>query len=243
MTFVDHILVAFFLFFIGSTLGWCLEVLFRRFFSAKKWINPGFLTGPCLPLYGFGVTGLYFLSLIPLNTGMVWLDALLMILIMGAAMTVIEYIAGLIFIKGMGIKLWDYSNQWGNLQGIICPLFSFFWLVVAAVFYFVVDGPVVEAVAWFVGHIEFAFVVGAAFGVFLVDLGHSFHLAARIRKFAKEHEVVVHLEKLKETLHDKVREAEGKAGFLFPLKALSNFKEELTEAREKFSTALKKKRK
>lgn len=46
-----------FLFFIGSMAGWGIEVVFRRFFSSanpeRKWINPGFLSGPYLPLYGF----------------------------------------------------------------------------------------------------------------------------------------------------------------------------------------------
>lgn len=45
-----------FLFFIGSMAGWVIEVVFRRFFSSanpeRKWINPGFLSGPYLPLYG-----------------------------------------------------------------------------------------------------------------------------------------------------------------------------------------------
>ena len=66
-----------FLFFVGSCLGWCVEVLFRRFFSAKKWINPGFLTGPYLPLYGFGLTFMYGVSFIPVKTGEVWADYLL----------------------------------------------------------------------------------------------------------------------------------------------------------------------
>ena len=113
MSFIDGFLVACFLFFVGSVLGWCLEVLFRRICTAKRWINPGFLTGPYLPLYGFGVVGLFGISLIPIETGMPWLDAILIILIMGVAMTLIEYIAGLIFIKGMKIKLWDYSDRWG----------------------------------------------------------------------------------------------------------------------------------
>lgn len=238
MNFVDAFLVAVFLFFIGSTLGWITEVLFRRICTAKKWINPGFLTGPCLPLYGFGVVGLFAISLIPINTGMYWLDSLLIILIMGVAMTVIEYIAGLIFIKGMKIRLWDYTDRWGNIQGIICPLFSFFWFVVAAFFYFVIDQPVIEAVRWFVHHIEFAFVVGIFMGVFLVDLAHSFNLSVRIRKFADEHKVVVNFEKLKETLYDKIVEIEHKhPNFCFPFIKLSGFKQQLTDDREKFSSA------
>ncbi len=243
MNFIDGVLVAFFLFFLGSVLGWCLEVVFRRFFSAKRWINPGFLTGPYLPLYGFGVAGLFAISLLPIHTGMKWLDAIIIIAIMGVVMTVIEYIAGLIFIKGMKIKLWDYSDRWGNVQGIICPLFSLFWLVISAAFYFIMNKPVLDAVVWFVHHIEFAFVVGTVFGVFLVDLGHSLHLATKIKRFAEEHEVVVHYEKLKEEIRSRLDDAKEKASFLFPFKSLTALKEELTERREKFSVARKKAKK
>ena len=240
MQFVDAFLVAAFLFFIGSVAGWCLEVVFRRCFTAKKWINPGFLTGPYLPLYGFGVVGLFGISQIPVNTGMVWLDALIIILIMGIAMTLIEYIAGLIFIKGMKIKLWDYTDRWGNIQGIICPLFSLFWLLVGAGFYFVMTAPVLAAVVWFVHHIEFAFVVGIFMGVFLVDFGHSVNLSAKIRAFAKENNVIVHFEKLKETVRERVEARKNKASFVFPLKSFSELKEELAERRESFIAKRKK---
>ena len=51
-------LIVLYLFFFGAVGGWVLELLFRRFFSGanpeRKWLNPGFLFGPCLPLYGFG---------------------------------------------------------------------------------------------------------------------------------------------------------------------------------------------
>ncbi len=53
-----------YLFFIGSVLGWCLKLVFRKFFSAAnpehKWINPGFCVGPYLPIYGFGLCVLFF---------------------------------------------------------------------------------------------------------------------------------------------------------------------------------------
>ena len=44
-----------FLFFIGSIGGWILELFYRRMISNKEWINPGFLVGPYLPLYGFRI--------------------------------------------------------------------------------------------------------------------------------------------------------------------------------------------
>lgn len=37
-------LVLAFLFFIGSTVGWILELFYRRIISKGEWINPGFLT-------------------------------------------------------------------------------------------------------------------------------------------------------------------------------------------------------
>lgn len=36
-------LILAFLFFIGSTVGWVLELFYRRIISTKEWINPGFL--------------------------------------------------------------------------------------------------------------------------------------------------------------------------------------------------------
>lgn len=235
MNFYSALLVAAFLFISGSMLGWITEVLFRRFCTAKKWINPGFLTGPYLPLYGFGLTGLFLISFIPIHTGMAWADAVIVIAIMGTAMTVIEYIAGLIFIKGMKIKLWDYSDRWGNIQGIICPLFSFFWLIVAAIYYFVIQPYAINAVVWFVQNIEFSFIVGLFLGIFLVDLGHSINLSAKIRKFAKENKVVVSFEKLKETVREKIEQRHQKASFVFPFKSASPLSEDLENYTKKYA--------
>ena len=36
---------------------------------------------------------------------------------MGASMTLIELIGGLSFVN-KPVKLWDYSNRWGNYKGI-----------------------------------------------------------------------------------------------------------------------------
>ena len=87
----------------GSMIGWGIEVFYRRFKPDNKehiWINPGFLTGPCLPLYGFGLTLLYLLALledhIPIESDA--LKKLLLFALMAAAMTLIELIAGEIFI-------------------------------------------------------------------------------------------------------------------------------------------------
>ena len=118
-----------FLFFIGATCGWTAEVLFRRFLSSanpeRKWINPGFCVGPYLPLYGVGLCLLYWIAYAGercLPSGAVW-GKVLLILFMGAAMTIMEYISGVLALKVVHVRLWDYSREWGNLQGIICPKF------------------------------------------------------------------------------------------------------------------------
>lgn len=131
-----------FLFFVGSVSGWVAELLFRRFFSSanpeRKWINPGFCIGPYLPLYGVGLCLLYLIAALGehcLPGNAPWRDALLIVL-MGAAMTATEYIAGILSLRVMKVRLWDYSHNFGNIQGIICPKFSCIWTALGAGYYF-----------------------------------------------------------------------------------------------------------
>lgn len=81
-----------FLFLTGAIAGWCIELVYRRFFSAKRWINPGFLTGPYLPIYGFGVCVMYAVS----DLSLAWWWKLVLFCVL---MTAIEYVGGIVFIK------------------------------------------------------------------------------------------------------------------------------------------------
>ena len=105
---MNILLILAFLFAVGSFLGWGLEVIFRRLVS-KKWINPGYLVGPWLPIYGFSLCILYLLTLIEpyIHMDNPYIRKLLLFIAMAIAITIIEYAAGIIFIKGMKIKLWD----------------------------------------------------------------------------------------------------------------------------------------
>ena len=91
------------IFILGGTLGYLLELVFRRIVH-KKWVNPGFLTGPCLPLYGVGVLCLYLICSINYDfiPSPFW-RAVFVIGVITASMTLVEYITGLIFIKGMNV--------------------------------------------------------------------------------------------------------------------------------------------
>ena len=197
-----------FLFCIGSLLGWCIEVLFRRFFSAKKWINPGFLVGPYLPLYGFSLCTLYLLAMleefIPISFPV--LRKLVLFAVMALCVTAIEYVAGLIFIKRLKIKLWDYSDCWGNVDGVICPLFTFFWALLSAAYYFLIHPHILGALEWLAQNLAFSFFIGVFYGVFAIDLVHSTRFLAVIRRFADDKKIVVRYEELKEHISEKLRQ-------------------------------------
>ena len=171
------------LFVIGSLIGWVIELFFRRFVSQKKWMNPGFLTGPYLPIYGFGVAVLYGVSNLPLGISERAIDIVVRVIIIGVGMTLIEFIAGLIFIKGCKIKLWDYSNRKGNIMGIICPSFSLIWLAVGSLYYFLLNPVLVNGISWISENLIYTYFVGVVVGAMIVDFAYSIHLATKLKKY------------------------------------------------------------
>lgn len=189
-----------YLFFIGSLLGWCLELLWRNLMLKKdKWINPGFCTGPYLPIYGFGLCVLYLLASLENYewiTNPFWNKAVLF-LAMAAGMTLIEYVAGLFCLKFLKVRLWDYSNLWGNVQGIICPAFSAAWAVLGALYYFLIHPHILEGLEWLSQNLAFSFFIGVFFGVFAVDVAHSAQLVAKLKHFAEEYTIVLAYEEIK----------------------------------------------
>ena len=196
------------LFVIGSLLGWVIELFFRRFVSQKKWMNPGFLTGPYLPIYGFGVTVLYGVSNIPLGIeSQIW-DIVVRVVIIGFGMTFIEFIAGLIFIKGFKIKLWDYSNRKGNIMGIICPSFSLIWLAVGSLYYFLLNPVLVQGISWISENLIYTYFVGAVIGAILVDFSYSVHLATKLKEFKELQDL--RFEEFKKEFKKRVNELKSK---------------------------------
>lgn len=191
------------LFVSGSLVGWVIEVLFRRFISQKKWVNPGLLGGPYLPIYGFGVVILYAVSNIPLDISIKWVEVVVRIVIIAVGITLIEFIGGLIFIKGFKIKLWDYSNLKGNIMGIICPLFSFIWLVIGSLYYFFINPFYVETISWISENLIYTYFIGAVVGAMLVDLAYSLHLATRLKQFKELQSL--RFEEFKKSFKNKIR--------------------------------------
>lgn len=195
------------LFVIGSLGGWVIELFFRRFVSQKKWMNPGFLTGPYLPIYGFGVLVLYAVSNIPLGIdGYIW-DVMIRIIIIGVGMSLIEFLAGLIFIKGLGVKLWDYSNRKGNIMGIICPSFSLIWLIVGSLYYFSLNPVLVQGITWIAENLIYTYFIGAVIGAMIVDFAYSIHLATKLKVFNEYR--ALRFEEFKKEFKNKIKNLKG----------------------------------
>ena len=58
----------------------------------------------------------------------------------GLAITAGELAAGLILNVWLGLGVWDYTGQWGNLWGQVCPLYTALWCLLA--------GPVIVGFDW-----------------------------------------------------------------------------------------------
>lgn len=254
-----------FMFLFGSFGGYLIEVLFRRFVTAKKWVNPGFMKGPWLPLYGFGVLvmfgvimGLLYLlpSDIPLynpsgfysfrveSGASIW--DLIPILLMTLGMISLEFIAGIIFVNGFKVRLWDYTNMRGNIKGVICPQFNLIWFAVAVIFYyginpFVYDfsnnaylfmfGSTVDGVTreGGVAHFGTIFFLGLVYGIFLIDLIKSLNLFNKITKIAKENGLVTKYDVFKNKYKEVTEPVKTKLVEAIP----NTFKNIIEESKEK----------
>mgnify|MGYP004551649435 FL=1 len=124
----------FMIFYFCSFLGLIIETVFSRVAYGKAVSRRTMALSPLCPVYGFG--GL-FISIICEQLGTfygVFLGTL-------AAITA-EYIYGIVCSRVFGIVLWDYSECKHNINGLICPQFSFMWLGLTAIFAYVLKSPI-----------------------------------------------------------------------------------------------------
>ena len=218
-----------FLFFIGCTFGWILELFYRRL-AHGYWVNPGFLVGPYLPIYGFGLCTL---TVIYLTFYEMSLPSILVILLMGAAMTLIEFIGGLSFVN-KPVKLWDYSDNWGNYKGIICPLFSFIWTMISAAYYYFLSEFILEKILWFNNHLIFSYILGMFTATFIIDYVYSTKLLSRVRVYAKESGAILRYEEFKRTVKEYQQSIKEKHSFIFPIKPSMDLKEYVKNYKKHF---------
>lgn len=230
------------LFISGSMIGWVIEFFWRRFFDkTKRWGNPGFLSGPWLPVYGFGTLLLFYIS--NLNISLYFLPILIAIIL-----TSLEYVAGIIFLKVYKIRLWDYTSNRFNVNGLICPFYSFLWMLLGIFFYLIIN-PVLNNLQNQLFHnLEYSFFIGLIVGIYIIDLFTAFNLAARIKKIVSEIDELIHLdyEVFKLELRDRIEKGvKNRTHFLLPFNGEmgNSFKSRVIEHKNKLLEAVKIKKK
>lgn len=195
------------MFMVGAMAGWVLEVFYRRYFGkARKWINPGFLSGPYLPLYGTGVTLLYIISDISIP---LWGK----VIAFAVVTTGIEYLTGLFFLKVYNTRLWDYTQLPLNFQGLITPMYTFFWTLLSMFYYYILYPRFISPIGFVYTHLEYSLLIGIFYGVFILDASMSFNVLNRLRAMAKamgETKVAIHYDQLKWDISERFDDLQDK---------------------------------
>lgn len=116
----DKILEYLLYFFVYSFLGWIIETIYAIFVHGY-FVKRGFLYGPICPIYGFGAVALILL------TKKIYKKPFIKFLIATIAFTLFEYVVSVILEILFGLRWWDYSDDFLNIQGRISLIYSLFW--------------------------------------------------------------------------------------------------------------------
>ena len=160
------------------------------------------------------------------------INPIIIILLMGFVMTLIELIGGLISLKNK-IRLWDYRDRWLNYKGIICPLFSVIWTIVGALYYYIIAENIINALDWFSENIAFSYILGIFTGLIIIDAFYSCKLYSKIKKYAKENNIIIKYEQLKVDIKEFQKSAREKCFFLNPFNQTKPLKNYLNLYKEK----------
>lgn len=124
----DKLYLYTFMFFLFCVFGWVYEVVLE-FIYGHGFVNRGFLFGPYLPIYGFGA--LVLISVLKeimkkkWKAGLLPLAPLLVFILVVIITTAIEYISGFALEAIFHKRWWDYSTDFMNINGYVCPRTSF----------------------------------------------------------------------------------------------------------------------
>lgn len=115
--------------------GWVSETIITSF-NAKRFVKRGFLSGPFIPVYGFGGL-IVVLLLAPFQ------DRPLLLYIVGViSVTILEYCTGTLMEEGFGLKLWSYDQHKYQIKGRIWIVSSLFFGVLGLFATYVLFPPV-----------------------------------------------------------------------------------------------------
>lgn len=199
MTFLKYL----FIFCLFSFIGWILELVYRSLME-KRLVNPGFMTGCVVPLYGFGAVILNIICNLIIKIDSNY-KVLLLFIVSTLILSLLEFISGFILYKFMHLKLWDYSMYKYNYKGFICLGFSFVWGFLSLIFYLFIYPWINNISMNIVSNNLGIFLLGIYTGMFIIDLCVSINLLNKLTKYANEIKGIVDLEKVKLDARMQVR--------------------------------------
>lgn len=114
-------------FFIYAFLGWILESIYCVA-TLGVFQKRGFLYGPICPIYGIGAVLLIIaLRKIKGNTIVKFFTCMIVF-------SVFEYFVSFLLEMLFGLRWWDYSNEFLNIQGRVSLVFSIAWGAIGVFF-------------------------------------------------------------------------------------------------------------
>jgi uncharacterized membrane protein len=161
-----------------SFLGWIAEVLYV-FATTRHLQNRGFLTGPFLPIYGFGAILLLLLVYPYVN------NPFLVFLASVVITSALEFFTHLVLDKLFHIKLWDYSNRPFNLQGRICLQNSLAFGGLGLLLLYVIH-PVAKMLLGSLPQTAAIAIAWSLLGILAVDAANSIRSLAKVRPVLDE---------------------------------------------------------
>ena len=185
-----------------SFIGWILEFFYRGI-RMKKIMNPGFMNGCVVPLYGIGavICDLICRYFDTVNTDF---NIVLSFLISMVLLSILEFFTGLVLDKVFHMKLWDYSKYDFNIKGYICLQYSLMWGFLFLIYSnFIYNGMDAMATA-FLSNTVCIFLLGIFYGIFLIDWSVSVGLTSNIFRYSKIIAESINLENLRLDLRKQV---------------------------------------
>ena len=114
---IKNILKYLFLFAVGGATYVLIEILARGFSHWTMFV----VGGICFVLVGI------------INEATPKIPLLQQMILSAAIITAIEFVSGCILNIWLGLNIWDYSDEVGNVLGQICPSHTLYWFLLSLV--------------------------------------------------------------------------------------------------------------
>lgn len=166
-------------FIIYAFLGWVCEDIYCGI-GKRKFINRGFLYGPCCPIYGVGaILVIYPLLLVQYHPSLVFLFGILIT-------STLEYFTSWVMEKLFHTRWWDYSKHRFNINGRVCLLNSTLFGLMCMILIFFVHPHVEHFVH------QFSFPVLVSF-LILFTIGFGVDIVMTILTLMQRKQVFKHM--------------------------------------------------